>query len=309
MVTSFLYWWFGYMVQLLLASEAKKDLDNFIASRATLLQGRFLAIIYVGDNPASASYVRMKQRYGESHGIEVRVFGQEKEQTFDSLYWLIDSLNTDDICAGIMIQLPLSSTLQTHATELCARIMPLKDVDGLGGQLLGLSTIGHHDLRPATPGGILTLLDHYHYGDMRGKNVLVIGQSNLLGKPLAIACINRGATVITTNKSTNPDTLREYCLQADIICSCTGVIHLLGKDHVRHDRSQIVIDAGYGHLDGKAVGDIDFEVVSPHVRALTPVPGGVGPMTVAQLFANLVILATEDVHPTQRRSDVAPWFA
>lgn len=297
------------MAQLLLASEAKQDLHTLIASRAAALQDQFLAIIYVGDNPAFATYVRMKKKYGESHDIKVRIFGQEEEQTLDSLRLLIDSLNTDGACAGIMIQLPLPPTLQPYATELCACITPLKDVDGLGGQLLGLSTIGQQNIRPATPGGILTLLDHYGYGDLRGQTVLVIGQSNLLGKPLVIACINRGATVITTNKSTDPDTLREYCLQADIICSCAGAIHLLGADHIRHDKSQIIIDAGYGHLDGKAVGDVDFEAVSPHVRAITPVPGGVGPMTVAQLFANLVILATEDVHPTQRRSDVAPWFA
>ncbi|USN56462.1 MAG: bifunctional 5,10-methylenetetrahydrofolate dehydrogenase/5,10-methenyltetrahydrofolate cyclohydrolase [Candidatus Peribacteria bacterium] len=297
------------MVELLLASEAKQDLDTLIASRAAALQGKFLAIIHVGDNPASATYVRMKKKYGESHGIEVRIFGQEEEQTHNSLLALIESLNTDKSCAGMMIQLPLPPALQPYATELCARIAPLKDVDGLGGQLLGLSTIGQQNIRPATPGGILTLLDHYGYGDLRRQTVLIIGQSNLLGKPLAIACINRGATVITTNKSTDPDTLRTYCLQADIICSCTGVIHLIGADHIRHDGSQVIIDAGYGHLDGKAVGDVDFEAVESHVRAITPVPGGVGPMTVAQLFANLIILATEDVHPTQRRSDVAPWFA
>lgn len=278
------------MTQLLLAKEAKKDIDSMIHAKKDVLYNKFLAIIFVGENSASNTYVRMKKRYGQSHDIDVRVFGQEEEQTFETLCTLIDALNADDTCAGIMIQLPLPHTLQSCATQLCARIAPHKDVDGLGGQLLGLSTIGQCDIRPATPGGILTLLDHYGYGDLRGQTVLVIGQSNLLGKPLAIACINRGATVITTNRSTSPAMLREHCLQADIICSCTGVIHLIGADHIRHDNSQIVIDAGYGYVDGAPVGDVDFDVVASHVRAITPVPGGVGPMTVAQLFGNMVQL-------------------
>ncbi|PIE00276.1 MAG: hypothetical protein CSA81_13895 [Acidobacteria bacterium] len=139
------------MVQLLLASEAKQSLSDYISRHSDILADKFLAIIYVGDNSSSASYVRMKKKFGEKHGIETRIYGQEEEQTLETLTDLIHDLNTDDRCAGIMIQLPLPSHLQPYATKLCSLISPQKDVDGLGGQLLGLSTIGVRDVRPATP--------------------------------------------------------------------------------------------------------------------------------------------------------------
>ncbi len=118
----------------------------------------------------------------------------------------------------------------------------------------------------------MTLLDYYDHGDLIGKRVVVLGQSNLLGKPLAIACINRGATVITANSDSDRERVREQCQQADIICSCTGVIHLIDDTYIRPDQSQIIIDAGFGYLDGKPVGDVNFEKVSSLVQAITPIP-------------------------------------
>ncbi len=139
------------MPQLLLASEAKQSLSDYISQHKDVMKGKFLAIIYVGDDLASASYVRMKKQFGEQYNIKTRVYGQSEEQTLETLTDLIHDLNTDDRCAGIMIQLPLPAHLQPHATKLCSLISPQKDVDGLGGQLLGLSTIGALDIRPATP--------------------------------------------------------------------------------------------------------------------------------------------------------------
>ncbi len=266
----------------------------------------YLAIIFLGENPASKIYVQKKQLYGQAIQLPVLVFGQgivfqgtEKdnlqtqrwqEKSYldkDAVLELIDFLNQDPHCVGIILQLPLPQNLQSAQTELLSAISPEKDLDGMNGVLLGKSFLGEIDFTPATPKAVLKLLDHYELGDLKGKNVVILGKGIVVGKPLALEVLKRGGFLKHFDIHTDTETIKQHCQQADYIFSATGSNHLIDASYLNEQKNQILIDIGYGYLNGKPVGDVQREQVQDKVLHLSPVPGGIGPLTVAALFENI----------------------
>lgn len=249
---------------------------------------KYVAIIYTGDNPASATYVRMKQKFAREIGLELKIIGQQGEiKNNEDLMDVVVELSYDDDCIGFMPQLPLIPELRPHLMELFDAIPAYKDIDGLSSGFMGHYITEQIDFLGATPQAVLTLLDHYGYGNLDGKIVSVIWQSNLLGKPLVLACMRRGATVMTFNSHSPDQQVKQSCLSSDIIISCTGVVHRLDESYFRSDHSQVVIDVGRWNLNGKAVWDVTLDTISDKVAAYTPIPGGVWPLTIANLLMNV----------------------
>lgn len=271
---------------------------------------KFVAILFFWDNHSSAVYVRHKQNFGSRIGLSTLVFGQGQEnQSLDfpdlnlllqqtkreknQILSLIHHLNQEEDCVGIIIQLPLPAELQEYKNELLAAISPYKDIDGLSGIMLGKSFFEMVDFTPATPKAVMTLLDYYDLGDVRGKQVAVIGQSTIVGKPLALELLKRGAFVGIFDIRNTSEEIKTFCQNSDYIFSGTGQVHLVNTGFLSSKKEQILIDIGYGHKNGKPVGDIDFEAVKDHVFHITPVPWGIGPLTIASLFSNIFVLWEE----------------
>ncbi len=278
------------MSQLLLwtpiADRMKAELTQRV--RENNFSDKYIAIIYTGDNPASATYVRMKTRFANEIGLQLKVFGQDpKIETYEQLMDTVVELSYDDDCLGVMPQLPLAPELRQYQMELFDVLPPYKDIDGLSSGFMGQYLTEQIDFLGATPQAVITLLDEYGYGELQGKKVSVIWQSNLLGKPLTLACIRRGATVMTFNSRSDTEWMRQCCLQSDIIISCTGVVHLIDETFIRDDQSQVVIDVGRWHKDGKAVGDVTLDTIVDKVAAYTPIPWWVWPLTIANLLMNV----------------------
>ena len=246
-----------------------------------------LATILVGDNPASAVYVRNKHKASDSIGIKTKDHKLPSETTQDELNHIIDDLNRNDEVHGILVQLPLPNHLDEFATT--SRISSLKDVDGLTPQNVGLLSIGKSILRPCTPSGIMEMF-YYYKINLEGKKVVLINRSNLIGKPLYHLLLQNNATVITCHsKTTN---LNELCQNADIIITAVGdrTKFKLTSDMIKQDA--IVIDVAIFRHEGKLVGDSDYDDIIQKASWATPVPGGVGPMTVAMLLKNTVTAAS-----------------
>ena len=246
-----------------------------------------LATILVGDNPASAVYVRNKHKASDSIGIKTKDHKLPSETTQDDLNNIIDDLNRNNEVHGILVQLPLPNHLDEFATT--SRISPLKDVDGLTPQNVGLLSIGKSILRPCTPSGIMEMF-YYYKINLEGKKIVLINRSNLIGKPLYHLLLQNNATVITCHsKTTN---LNELCQNADIIITAVGdrTKFKLTSDMIKQDA--IVIDVAIFRHEGKLVGDSDYDDIIQKASWVTPVPGGVGPMTVAMLLKNTVTAAS-----------------
>ena len=246
-----------------------------------------LATILVGDNPASAVYVRNKHKASDSIGIKTKDHKLPSETTQDELNHIIDDLNRNDEVHGILVQLPLPNHLDEFATT--TRISPLKDVDGLTPQNVGLLSIGKSILRPCTPSGIMEMF-YYYKINLEGKKVVLINRSNLIGKPLYHLLLQNNATVITCHsKTTN---LNELCQNADIVITAVGdrTKFKLTSDMIKQDA--IVVDVAIFRHEGKLVGDSDYDDIIQKASWVTPVPGGVGPMTVAMLLKNTVTAAS-----------------
>ncbi len=242
-----------------------------------------LAIIQVGADERSTAYVEQKKRFGAKIGVTVDHIQYAASIAESELCAQIQKLNTDKAVNGIIVQLPLPSHI--NKTVVIESIDPAKDVDGLHSTNAKLLEENQDDgFIPATAKGILSLLDFYHIS-LSGKKVTVIGRSVLVGHPVALACAHRGAVVTVCHKGT--EHIPEKSKQADILISAAGVPKLVTKDFVRE--GQIVIDVGITKVGHTIAGDVDFDEVAPLVSAITPVPGGVGPMTVVSLFQNLLI--------------------
>ena len=246
-----------------------------------------LATVLVGDDPASATYVKNKQKACADVGITTKDHKLPASFSQKEMNSLIDLLNNDETVHGILVQLPLPNQLDEFATT--SRISPLKDVDGLTPYNIGLLTSGRAILKPCTPSGIMELLDYYKI-DLEGKNIVIINRSNLVGKPLYNLMLEKNATVTTCHSRTK--NLKEHCLDADIIITAIGnrKKFVLTEDMIRE--GAIVIDVGTARLDGKLVGDVDYDNVIKKAAYVTPVPGGVGPMTIAMLLKNTVTAAS-----------------
>ena len=245
-----------------------------------------LATILVGDNPASATYVRNKHKACEEVGIITKDHTPSADITQDELNQLIEKLNEDETVHGILVQLPLPPHLNEFNTT--TQILPEKDVDGLTPPNVGLLSIGKAMLVACTPSGIIEMCRHYKI-ELEGKNIVIINRSNLVGKPLYHLLLQNNATVTTCHSKTKD--LKKICLDSDIIITGVGnrEIFKLTSDMVKENA--VVIDVATTRLDGKLVGDADFTEIIEKASYASPVPGGVGPMTVAMLLKNTVTAA------------------
>ena len=244
-----------------------------------------LVIVQLGDDPASASYIKHKTKSCEKVGMRYEHTHLPENTSFDELLDVIHGLNSDDDVTGFIVQLPLPGELQNKVPQIIKEIDPKKDVDGFCAYNLGkmfLSTEYEH-LPPATPAGIITLLDHYNI-DVEGKHAVIVGHSNLVGKPISVMLLNRNATISVCHIHT--EDLGAITKQADILVVAVGKPGLISQDMVKD--GVIVIDVGITATDDGLKGDVDFDAIKEKASAITPVPGGVGPMTVASLIKNCV---------------------
>jgi methylenetetrahydrofolate dehydrogenase (NADP+)/methenyltetrahydrofolate cyclohydrolase len=241
-----------------------------------------LAVVLVGDNPASHVYVRNKRRMTDTSGM--RSFAHDRPATTSQaeLLALIDALNRDPAVHGILVQLPLPP--QIDADLVTERIDPLKDVDGFHPYNIGRLVLKRPTLRPCTPYGCMTLLKDTGE-DLVGKHAVVIGQSNIVGRPMALELLMERCTVTICHSKTRD--LASVTRQGDLLVAAVGRARMIGADMVKP--GAVVIDVGINRLpDGKLCGDVDYDAVAGVASLITPVPGGVGPMTIAMLVANTV---------------------
>jgi len=271
--------------------EIAQSVKDRVAQAADQLKAQginpCLATVLVGDNPASATYVRNKHKACEQVGIATKDHKLSSDITQNELNKIIDELNDDNSVHGILVQLPLPEQLDEFATT--TRISPLKDVDGLTPHNAGLLAMNKAALVACTPSGIMEMFD-YHKIDLEGKTVVLINRSNLVGKPLYHLLLQRNATVITCHSKTK--NLEELCRQADIVITAVGNRDrfILTPDMIKD--GAIVIDVAISRHNDKLAGDADFDQIIQKASYATPVPGGVGPMTVAMLLKNTITAAS-----------------
>lgn len=241
-----------------------------------------LAVIMVGDDPASKVYVRNKSRACEDIGIEYEEYLLDSNITQKELINLIEKLNQDNTVNGILLQSPIPSNLDIN--EAFRTIAPEKDVDGFNPVNVGKLVLNQDTFVSCTPFGIIKMFEEYNI-DLTGKNVVILGRSNIVGKPLIHCCLNKNATVTTCHSKTQ--NIKEVASKADILISAIGKAQFVTADMVKENA--VVIDVGINRLDdGKITGDVDFENVKEKAGYITPVPGGVGPMTIAMLMNNVI---------------------
>jgi methylenetetrahydrofolate dehydrogenase (NADP+)/methenyltetrahydrofolate cyclohydrolase len=238
-----------------------------------------LATVLVGEDPASAVYVGGKQRACKEVGMTPFDVRLPRHATFDQVAEKLTGLNGDAAVSGVLLQLPVPE--QLDGPTLSAMIAPEKDVDGLTPINAGRLFLGQPGLRPCTPLGVMRLLASVDT-PLEGAEAVIIGRSNLFGKPMGQLLLQANATVTTCHSRTRE--LADVCARADILIAAVGKANLVSREYVK--RGAVVIDVGMNRLEDRLVGDVDFQAVSDLVRAITPVPGGVGPMTIACLLAN-----------------------
>ena len=238
-----------------------------------------LATVLVGDDPASAVYVRNKNKICRELGFKSFEQKLSLDTSEAKLLQLIKELNSNNDIHGILVQLPLPN--QIDSEKILQAIDPNKDVDGFHPINVGKLVVGNALLTPCTPSGIIKLLDHYEI-DISGKHAVVLGRSNIVGKPLSMLLLQRNATITICHSRTK--NLEEITRSADILVAAIGRANFVTKNMV--SEGTIVIDVGINRVDGKLTGDINFEPVSKKASYITPVPGGVGPMTIALLMEN-----------------------
>ncbi len=258
-----------------------------VAERVTRLRAASrqpaLAVILVGADPASQVYVRNKIAACEKAGIRSlhETFGADLREA--ELLARIHALNHDDTVHGILVQLPLPAHID--AQRVIEAISPRKDVDGFHVASAGALMVGQPGFRPCTPLGCVRMLEHIGMGDLRGKHAVVVGRSNIVGKPMAMMLLGMNATVTIAHSGT-PD-LAETCRRADVLVAAVGRPRMIGADMIKP--GAVVIDVGINRLaDGSLCGDVDFAAARERAGWITPVPGGVGPMTIAMLLSNTV---------------------
>ena len=264
-----------------LAKKIKSEIKEEVAQlKAKTGKAPGLAIVLVGENPASKIYVNSKIKGCKEIGIESFAHFLPEDVTEGKLLTIIDELNRDERVNGILVQLPLPAHINEQ--KVIAAIALEKDVDGFKPENLGLLFLNDkRSLHSCTPAGIMRLLDEYKI-DLCGLDAVIVGRSNIVGKPLAGLFINRSATVTLCHSRTK--NLKEKTRNADVVVMAVGKAKLLTEDMVKD--GAIIVDVGINRTESGLVGDVDFEKVAPKAKYITPVPGGVGPMTVAMLFHN-----------------------
>lgn len=245
-----------------------------------------LAVIMVGDDKASQVYVKNKSKACNEIGIEFEEFILDKDIRQDELINLIEKLNNDDNIHGILLQSPIPAHLDIN--EAFKTINPEKDVDGFNPVNIGKLCLNQDTFVSCTPYGIMKMFEAYNI-DLTGKNITIIGRSNIVGKPLIQCCLNKNATVTVCHSKTKD--LKEHTKNADVVISAIGKSKFVTEDMIKS--GAVVIDVGTNRgEDGKITGDVDFENVSKKASYITPVPGGVGPMTIAMLMNNVIKATT-----------------
>ena len=246
-----------------------------------------LAVIIVGNNPASRTYVNNKKKACEAAGILSEEYALPEETTQEELLALVRELNHKDSINGILCQLPLPKQLDEEA--VIAAISEKKDVDAFSAVNVGHIMIGDYSFLPCTPAGIMEILRYYNI-DVAGKECVVIGRSNIVGKPMAMLLLHQNGTVTICHSKTK--NLKDVTSRADILVAAVGIPHFVTADMVKE--GAVVIDVGMDRDEnGKLCGDVDFAAVEPKASYITPVPGGVGPMTIATLLKNTVTAAKQ----------------
>lgn len=277
------------MAKLINGKEISAAVKQRIAGEVELLKQQGvtpgLAVIIVGNDPASEVYVGSKERTCKELGMYSEKYALPANTSEKELLTLIEKLNNDDKIHGILCQLPLPRHLNEKA--VINAISPAKDVDAFHPQNVGHIMIGDYDFLPCTPAGIMEMLK-YENIETTGKHCVVIGRSNIVGKPMAMLMLHANSTVTICHSKT--ENLKEICRQADILIAAVGRAKFVTADMVKE--GAVVIDVGMNRpTDGKLCGDVDFDAVEPICSAITPVPGGVGPMTIATLMQNTLTAA------------------
>ena len=271
----------GKLVSKKIRDELSVEIAEFKASGKT----PGLAVIVVGDDPASAVYVRNKHKACLEVGITSYQIEYPKETTEAELLAKIDELNADPDVNGILVQLPLPKHI--NEDNVINRISPLKDVDAFHPENVGKIMIGKYTFLPCTPAGIVELLKHYNV-EVEGKKCVVVGRSNIVGKPMSLLLLERNGTVTICHSRTKD--LSDITREADIVVVAIGRANFLTADMVKP--GAVVIDVGINRMpDGKLAGDVDFAEVEKIASKITPVPGGVGPMTITMLLKNTLAAA------------------
>lgn len=241
-----------------------------------------LAVVLVGDDQASATYVRSKLKDCEECGIASQDYKLPSATSQDDLMNLVEHLNADPVITGILVQMPLPAHLD--AEKVIAAISPDKDVDGFHPESLGCLVRGLPGLRPCTPAGIMAMLDEYGI-ELSGKNAVIVGRSSIVGKPMAFMLLERDATISVAHSRTRD--IADVCRTADVLVVACGIPKMVQGDWLKP--GAVVIDVGMDRDEnGKLCGDVDFDSAARVAGAITPVPGGVGPMTRAMLMSNIV---------------------
>ncbi|MFA6722423.1 MAG: tetrahydrofolate dehydrogenase/cyclohydrolase catalytic domain-containing protein [Bacilli bacterium] len=277
--------------------DGKKTAESLIkkiaGEVAAINEDITLALIMVGKNPASQVYVRNKIKACDEAGIRVKDYFLDEKIPQKELLKIIAECNADPKIHGILVQLPLPSHL--NESEIINAIDPLKDVDGLTIVNQGKLMVGSDAIAPATPKGVITLLQKY-FVEIAGKNAVVVGRSSLVGKPAALLLLQKNATVtIAHSKTAN---LREVTRRADILVVAVGKPRFITADMVKKDA--VVVDVGINKVEGKIVGDVDFAGVKEVASYITPVPKGVGPMTIASLLENILLCYKKQISAREK---------
>jgi methylenetetrahydrofolate dehydrogenase (NADP+)/methenyltetrahydrofolate cyclohydrolase len=275
------------MSQIISGKELSKTIRQDVKEEVTKLNETYgkvphLVVVLVGEDPASQSYVKAKKRACEKAGMKSTIIRKENTITEDELLNIVEQLNNDKDVHGILVQLPIPKHIDEN--KVINAIKQEKDVDGFHPLNVAAIHTGEKGILPATPKGIITMLKSTNQ-DIEGKRALVIGRSNIVGKPVSMLLLKENATVTIAHSRTK--NMKELALQSDIIVAAVGRAHFVTADMVKE--GAIIIDVGVNRTDeGKLVGDVDFENVKDKVSFITPVPGGVGPMTIASLLQNTV---------------------
>ncbi|MCZ0759141.1 bifunctional methylenetetrahydrofolate dehydrogenase/methenyltetrahydrofolate cyclohydrolase FolD [Vibrio diabolicus] len=274
----------------LISQTVRSEVAARVKARvAAGLRAPGLAVVLVGEDPASQVYVGSKRRACEEVGFVSKSFDLPASSSEEELLALIDELNNDDKIDGILVQLPLPAGIDT--THILERIHPEKDVDGFHPYNVGRLAQRIPKLRSCTPKGIITLLDRYNI-ELRGKHAVVVGASNIVGRPMTLELLLAGCTTTTCHRFTKD--LESHVRQADVVVVAVGKPNFIPGEWIK--KGAVVIDVGINRLDsGKLVGDVEYDKARESASFITPVPGGVGPMTVASLIEN-TMLACEQFH-------------
>ncbi len=277
----------------LISQTVRSEVAARVKARvAAGLRAPGLAVVLVGEDPASQVYVGSKRRACEEVGFVSKSFDLPASTSEEELLALIDELNNDNEIDGILVQLPLPAGIDT--THILERIHPEKDVDGFHPYNVGRLAQRIPKLRSCTPKGIITLLDRYNI-ELRGKHAVVVGASNIVGRPMTLELLLAGCTTTTCHRFTKD--LESHVRQADVVVVAVGKPNFIPGEWIK--KGAVVVDVGINRLDsGKLVGDVEYDKARESASFITPVPGGVGPMTVASLIEN-TMLACEQFHTEQ----------